>query len=162
LQNFPTQVFQTDKLKSEILPVEMKDALLDLRFEAEELEGGWSLTCEYKTSLFAGETIEELLSSFEQILQTLVNQPDVLVSEFKTTTGVKAQKRPASAKEREWVAVTATFPAAFLDDTSRHWMKELKLPATMEFAPYGQVFQQLLDPNSLIGTNQKGLNVVLA
>ena len=40
-------------------------------------------------------------------------------------------------------------------------MKELEIPARPEFAPYNQVFQQLLDPASLLATNTGGLNVLL-
>jgi HAD superfamily phosphatase (TIGR01681 family) len=40
-------------------------------------------------------------------------------------------------------------------------MNELELPAGIEFAPYNQVFQQLLTPSSLLGRNASGLNVVL-
>src|SRR5262249_12110058 len=37
----------------------------------------------------------------------------------------------------------------------------LELPAAIEFAPYNQVFQQLLDPRSLLSRNRRGLNIVL-
>jgi predicted enzyme involved in methoxymalonyl-ACP biosynthesis len=40
-------------------------------------------------------------------------------------------------------------------------MKELELPAKFAFAPYNQVFQQLLDPASLLSGNLEGVNVVL-
>src|SRR4029077_16234554 len=42
-----------------------------------------------------------------------------------------------------------------------YWIKELELSAKVEFAPYNQVFQELLDPNSLSGSNRRGANVVL-
>ncbi len=39
---------------------------------------------------------------------------------------------------------------------------ELEIPrGGIKFAPYDQVFQQLLDPASLLSTNRRGLNVVL-
>ena len=40
-------------------------------------------------------------------------------------------------------------------------MGELNLSASVEFAPYDQVFQQLLDPGSLLSQNRQGVNVVL-
>jgi len=40
-------------------------------------------------------------------------------------------------------------------------MREIEIPATIEFAPYNQVFQQLLDPLSLLSQNQNGINIVL-
>jgi FkbH-like protein len=41
------------------------------------------------------------------------------------------------------------------------WLSELDLPWQIEFAPYHQVFQQLLDPASHLAQNKKGINVVL-
>lgn len=59
------------------------------------------------------------------------------------------------------VAVTATFTAEPLEQSLAFWMQELGIPARIEFAPYNQVFQQLLDPSSLLSTNHTGVNVIL-
>ncbi len=59
------------------------------------------------------------------------------------------------------IAITATFTAEPVEDSLAFWLKELDIPCQIQFAPYNQVFQQLLDPNSLLSQNQKGLNVVL-
>ena len=59
------------------------------------------------------------------------------------------------------VAVAATFTAEPVHDALDFWMGELGLPASVEFAPYDQVFQQLLDPASLLSQNRRGVNVVL-
>ena len=40
-------------------------------------------------------------------------------------------------------------------------MRELGLPAELRFAPYNQVFQELLDPTGLLARNTSGINVVL-
>ena len=40
-------------------------------------------------------------------------------------------------------------------------MARLNLPVSVEFTPYNQVFQQLLDPDSPLSRNQDGINVVL-
>jgi FkbH-like protein len=40
-------------------------------------------------------------------------------------------------------------------------MQELKIPSQIKFAPYNQVFQQLLDPTSLLAKNKNGINVIL-
>jgi predicted enzyme involved in methoxymalonyl-ACP biosynthesis len=42
------------------------------------------------------------------------------------------------------------------------WLREMGVTAAISFAPYNQVFQQLLDPSSLQATNQNGVNVALA
>jgi FkbH-like protein len=59
------------------------------------------------------------------------------------------------------VAIAATFTAEPVRDVLAFWMEELSLPWSIEFAPYDQVFQQLLDPGSLLARNNPGVNVVL-
>jgi FkbH-like protein len=59
------------------------------------------------------------------------------------------------------IALTATFTAEPLLEPLSFWMNELDVPCTVKFAPYNQVFQQLLDPGSTLSMNQSGLNVVL-
>ena len=59
------------------------------------------------------------------------------------------------------IALTATFTAEPVEEPLNFWMSELDTPCVIEFSPYNQVFQQLLDPNSTLSTNQSGLNVVL-
>ena len=63
--------------------------------------------------------------------------------------------------QKQTIAITANFTAEPIEDSLDFWMQELKIPLKTEFAPYSQVFQQLLDPASLLSTNQQGINVVL-
>jgi FkbH-like protein/FkbM family methyltransferase len=57
-------------------------------------------------------------------------------------------------------AIAATFTAEPLADPLSFWFDRLGLRARTAFAPYGQVFQQLLDPSSLLGANSAGVNIV--
>lgn len=66
-----------------------------------------------------------------------------------------------SASEALQVAVAATFTAEPLEDSLEFWFDALGISADIKFAGYNQVFQQLLDPGSLLSTNTEGLNVVL-
>ena len=59
------------------------------------------------------------------------------------------------------VAVSATFTAESLSQPLAFWMRRLGLALPARFAPYNQVFQQLLDPASLLAQNHGGVNVVL-
>ena len=70
---------------------------------------------------------------------------------------------PAGSPERpsRLIAVVATFTAEPIGDALEFWMGELDLPASIEFAPYGQVFQELLDPSSLLSQKRRGINLVL-
>jgi FkbH-like protein len=59
------------------------------------------------------------------------------------------------------IALTATFTAEPVEEPLKFWMNELDSPCLVRFGPYNQVFQQLLDPASILSTNSSGLNVVL-
>ncbi len=59
------------------------------------------------------------------------------------------------------LAVAATFTAEPLRPALDFWMDELGLPARVAFAPYGQVFQELLAGSSLLTGNRYGANVLL-
>lgn len=59
------------------------------------------------------------------------------------------------------IAVAATFTAEPLADSLNFWSEKFGWNASLAFAPYSQVFQQLLDPTSLLCTNTEGINVIL-
>ena len=58
-------------------------------------------------------------------------------------------------------AVSATFTAEPIEPCLGFWTSRLGIPGRIEFAPYNQVFQQLLDPTSLLAKNDRGANVLL-
>lgn len=59
------------------------------------------------------------------------------------------------------VAISATFVAEPIELSLRAWMRELGIEAKIEFAPFNQVFQQLLNPLSLLTSNPAGIKVIL-
>jgi FkbH-like protein len=66
-----------------------------------------------------------------------------------------------TSETKQTICITATFTAEPVAEALEYWMKELNYGFEIEFAPYNQVFQQLLDPASLIARNEKGVNIVL-
>jgi iturin family lipopeptide synthetase A len=58
------------------------------------------------------------------------------------------------------LTVSSTFTAEPISDYIAWWCKEFKEPVEIEFAPYNQVFQELLNESSLISRNT-GLNLLL-
>ncbi|HYG35470.1 MAG TPA: HAD-IIIC family phosphatase, partial [Clostridia bacterium] len=162
LQNFPAELFQSAALESSLVPVTTKTALLDLRFEAEQSPQGLAFSCEYRTDLFRAPTIEELLSSFTKVFETLVHTPDTRIGDFALSSPLLEQARTARSKQtRRKIAIAANFTAEPIAESLQYWLARLELPTEVQFAPYNQVFQQLLDPSSLFATNDQGLNVVL-
>jgi len=161
-QNFSLEFFTEGPLRATPIPAYLDAALLDLRFEAEQTAQGLSLLCEYNAGLFERATIERLIASCGQILETLVHAPDTSFKDFPTfAVAAPEPDRPTRPAQTQTIAIAGTFTAEPLADPLRYWMDRLELPVTIEFAPYNQAFQQLLDPNSLFATTQRGLNVIL-
>jgi HAD superfamily phosphatase (TIGR01681 family) len=59
------------------------------------------------------------------------------------------------------VRIAANFTAEPIRATLDFWFDRLSLPARIFFAPYNQVFQQLLDPASVLGAGRDGYRVIL-
>ncbi len=59
------------------------------------------------------------------------------------------------------ITIAATFTSEPIEDSLSYWLAEIGVPYSIEFAPYNQVFQELLNPASLLANNQDGVNIVL-
>nr|AIE12105.1 putative NRPS/PKS hybrid synthase module E2A [uncultured bacterium] len=59
------------------------------------------------------------------------------------------------------IAITANFTAEPVEDSLRFWSGYLTVPVRTTFAPYNQVFQELLSSDSLLKRNRDGFNVLL-
>jgi FkbH-like protein len=71
-------------------------------------------------------------------------------------------QEPKSRKSQERViAIAATFTAEPIEAALSFWMQKLEIPLAIKFTEYNQVFQQLLDPASLIAKNKQGINIIL-
>jgi len=62
---------------------------------------------------------------------------------------------------RTGIVIASTFTAEPVEDSLQFWGDYLGLPVQVSFAPYNQVFQELLSPNSPLRRNQEGFNVIL-
>src|SRR5207247_5418095 len=59
------------------------------------------------------------------------------------------------------ICIASTFTAEPLEDSLRFWSRHLGVPTDIEFAPYNQIFQELLSAGSALRRNRNGVNVVL-
>ena len=65
------------------------------------------------------------------------------------------------ALTKQKIVITATFTSEPVEDSLSYWLKAMGFPDSIEFAQYNQVFQELLNPSSLLATNHNGVNVIL-
>ncbi|MGD0959169.1 MAG: HAD-IIIC family phosphatase [Methylomonas sp.] len=59
------------------------------------------------------------------------------------------------------IVIVSSFTAEPIENVLLFWMRELEVQCELKFAPYNQIFQQLLDPMSMLRQNQGGMNVLL-
>jgi len=162
LQNVPAAPRFSPDLVVEALPSATQTAQLNLRLVATETPQGLDLTFEYSTDLFDSATIDALLHAYQLALEQLVRQPETPVDAFALPSELLAQAEAARQREeQQTLAISATFTAEPLEDALAFWMAELGLPARIVFAPYNQVFQQLLEPGSLFATTRTGIKILL-
>ncbi|PKM96399.1 MAG: hypothetical protein CVU84_01410 [Firmicutes bacterium HGW-Firmicutes-1] len=64
-------------------------------------------------------------------------------------------------KSRDTIVIASTFTSEPLLACMNFWEKELNFSLHIEFAQYNQVFQELLNPNSIFSNNTAGMNVIL-
>jgi FkbH-like protein len=69
--------------------------------------------------------------------------------------------RMTTASQTGTLAIAATFTAEPLLPSLRFLLETAGIPLDVRFAPYNQVFQELLSPTSLLAQNASGVNVVL-
>jgi FkbH-like protein/FkbM family methyltransferase len=67
----------------------------------------------------------------------------------------------AAEKPAANLLIAANFTAEPLEDSLKFWSDHFGDPIHIEFAPYNQIFQQLLDRESAFCRNSDGVNVIL-
>jgi FkbH-like protein len=113
----------------------------------------------YQTDLFDANTITFLINSYTQILEQAVQSPETKITEFQLANRPSVNNR--SLEKQPKLAISATFTAEPVADSINFWLQEFELGYQIEFAPYNQVFQQLLNPESLLAQNLDGINLIL-
>ena len=66
-----------------------------------------------------------------------------------------------STDEQISINIAASFTADSLEVPLRFWMEELRQPVRIQFAPYGQLFQQLLTYTGSLSSSNNDIDVTL-
>lgn len=103
----------------------------------------------FRPGVFDLDTARELAESFIRILEAVVKRPDTPLASLELSAGLESRARRVRARhEQQTIAVAATFTAEPVEQPLAWWFDLLGRPSRILFAPYGQVFQELLDPQS--------------
>ncbi|MEM9291675.1 MAG: HAD-IIIC family phosphatase [Acidobacteriota bacterium] len=114
----------------------------------------------YNLDLFDEATVEGLATAYKGILGALLVDPRQAVAKLPLPDSLALQAAAARERDRPLrLALSATFTADPLVPMLEFWLEQLGLLAEVAVAPYNQVFQELLDPASLLAAND-GINLL--
>ena len=152
---------KADESMQEDLFQSVLDFKLDVIPSGKKLE----LYFSYNSKLFKKERMSGFLDGFRELLEKAVNEPDSYLTQYGEWEKIKTEMNitnnsSETQKPALPVNICATFVAEPVLEFMEYWGKELDLNFEVRFAPYNQVFQQLLNPGSLLYGN-KGLNILL-
>ncbi len=161
-QNFRPFEFAGSSLDARFVDLKTDVAFLDLRFIGEETAEGLRLECEFSTDLFERETVQLLLKDYVTTIDRFIAHPEAAIDSYALSSALAERaERTRRLQQKRTIAIAATFTAEPLQESLAFWMQELGVNSAVKFAPYNQVFQQLLNPTSLLATNHEGGTVVL-
>jgi amino acid adenylation domain-containing protein/FkbH-like protein len=152
------------------LEIETETAKFDLSLFLSNGVHGLEGVIEYNTDLFDSATITSLLRHWSILLEGIISNPHERLASLPLLTTEEHQlllnklannRTKAAPRLQRQIAITATFTADPLEESLLWWLGELNWPAKICFAPYQQLFQQLLDGDSLLQSNHYGINVLL-
>ena len=145
----------------------MKTSKLDYKIDAyQDKSGGIRCVLEFNTSLFLEESMRDFGRYFILLLEKVVKEPGQAVGKLQLLTAGEErkleEKRRLNGGRKKIVnlAVSATFTSEPVEEYVAWWCGQFGMDARVSFAPYNQVFQQLLDPVSLLSVND-GVNLLL-
>ena len=102
----------------------------------------------YDGRFFDAPAIQRMLEHFEQMLEDVVQDP------------ARPMGQLPLLKKQE-IVIASTFTADPVQESLSFWMRYFDAPTNIQIAPYGQVFQQLLDPHSLLNQPVRGTKALL-
>lgn len=111
-----------------------------------------NILLEYAQSLFDTESMETFCKQYQQCLHFLSEDSQKPVSDI---FGCEEFSR------KKLLYTIATFTADELQDNLAFWDRQLHLNTRHQFAGFNQVFQELLNAESIARTNTNGANILL-
>ena len=164
----------SESLSARLIDIPTHIARMDSTVAIFPNEEGLLLYWEYSTDLFREETISLLLQAFQKLSEDILQSPERPLSIFELPNSLQErvqemqtfqarnqdQSVAVEMSDRKMV-IAASFTVEPIREVLDFWFRERHLAFQTEFAPYHQIFQQLLDPESLLAKNTQGINCVL-
>lgn len=149
--------FTCGDLRIRPYPINQQEGQFDLSFELFERDNCMQGQLKYSTDLYTKETAENLVANFCTIIEGVLSNSHTSISDF-----IKSLTLNNSITQKaKWnLVIASTFTSDILDSSFKFWTDTTKHPVEWHFAPYNQIFQQLIDPQSMFSLN-KGINIIL-
>jgi len=162
LQNTPTGIFTIDGIATKVTEPEISSAQaqLELMFEAIETEQGLEINVEYDGHMFSAETIALLTENYVEVLKALVANQQCTLADVQLSKPLLQQISRSQQLFPEFV-IAANFTAEPIKDPLLFWGEQGKQKVSVNFSPYNQVIQQLLDQHSDLLNVNLGCGIVL-
>ncbi len=155
LQNTQKVDLELPGLKMQPLEIESGMAPFDLRLQLTETQEGLMGGFDYNLSIFDSATIRSLSKQLVKTIECIVENQEQKITQLPIFTSEEIKNI-----HKLKIAVAATFTAEPVEDYINWWCKQFGIKNEVVFAPYNQVFQQLLDETSFISSND-GVNILL-
>lgn len=138
-------------IEVEVLPVSVETAQFDLSLYATILKNGISAGFEYNTDLFAQDTILQMIEDFKLLIQLITENPDRTIGEFVSSL----------SRKKVVMTVVSSFESGPVGEPMEFWLNKLRIDYKLQFAPYSQMFQQLIDDTGLLCRSSQGIGILL-
>lgn len=115
----------------------------------------------YRTSLFDSTSVRILSQYYCDILKQCAAAPNVRLSELVLPKELESIYHSEGRINPGSIVVSSTFTADQLQEALIYWGRYLGTPCAIEFTPYNQMFQQLLDSTSRLSNPSNIANILL-
>lgn len=156
-----------DKLNISQYEFSTPTATLDFKLDI-YMDKGDILKCymEYKTDLYKEETMTQLLKHYEMVLESVAKESEAEISDIQ----IFSQRQQNEIENKRMgnitglsevtLTVAATFTGEPIEAYVKWWCEKNGVKVKIQFAPYNQVFQELLDAESMTSQNT-GINLLM-
>ncbi|ASS70206.1 type I polyketide synthase [Bacillus atrophaeus] len=141
---------------------------LDMKMDVvKEVTGELKCVLQYNRSLFTHESMQAFVSHFISLAERAAEDPEKIIKDIPVLSQ-KEQEEAKRKREREAnrtiecpLAVCSNFTADPIVPYLKWWGKQFDIQLDVKLSPYGQVFQELLNEESLLSRQKNGANLLL-
>jgi amino acid adenylation domain-containing protein/FkbH-like protein len=139
---------------------------LDFRLDVRPSDRTLNFQLYYNSDLFERRSMELMLERCVRLIEMVLEDPGRKLGDYVLFTPEERQEAARKSAVNDGPAqalpvnVCASFVAEPVEEYMEYWGTEFEMNLKVSFAPYNQVFQQLLDDGGILRRNG-GINVLL-